>query len=1766
MNEDQLLDYTDYPSVRQDLRDKVLKAVQEAPAVENEQFTLRVVNPRFSGKDRHSLKDQKGAILGGQSLSDKLVGNYELTDNLSGKVVGRTNQKRIMNVPYLTDRGTYIRNGTEYIISKQFRLVPGVYTRNTDDGNIESQFNAKPRTGSSFRVFMQPSSGHFFMKYKNRKLPLYPILRAMGVPEDAIAKRWGQDLTKKNKALERSPYAINFLKQFREQRDETREELLSLRGQQKEAADLDYGPEFQSKVIGEFSKAELDPRVTRRTLGKEFRNATPDAIMAATSKILDVGRGKADTDSRDSLAYQDVYDISDFLSEKIRNDQGGALSKVLWKLTGRGQDMKKIPPSLMDAHVKHLFTAAGVAQAVEEINPSDIYDQNVRISRLGEGALPSVDVAPKESRNVQPSYLGYIDPVVAPECYSADMEVFTSSGWKTWPSVTQHDSLACMVDGRLEYNRPEKIVRHQVNEVMYGSSHKSAAFLVTGNHRMWVRPEPHAKKGFDPEYRIETALDMQGKNRKVLIGGHLPLHTECLDGFVLPDIPIKSNATRTYENTIPMSLWAPFMGWFLAEGSVTYDVEKSLYLVQVSQSEEANPENWVEIEDLLSKLPFNFRPSSDRKGFYMPGKQLAEYLRQFGKCNDKYVPDNIKKASESSRESFIEAFSKGDGRRHGDGRLASLCTTSERLAEDLHQMLFELGESSIITFEPDDREDRYFGCWVVYRHKRTERMIHAKIPGTNRSHHFTQEYNGTVYCASVPGGLLYVRRPNNSGMWCGNSMRIGLDMRLARNVRRGPDKQLYTQLINAKSGQKEWVGVRQATEMNIGMPGSADSRDDFVPTMSRGRDMQYVHKKDLDYMLPDGDEMFSDTANLVPLKSGVKGMRLLMGNKFARQALPLVKREAPLVQTLSAGGKSEEERLGKYMGAVKASKPGIIKSVYKDHIKIGYADGTEDTIDLYENFPYSRKTFIRNMAQVKAGQKVEEGEILATSNYTDPKGTTALGTNLRVAYLNYDGKVFEDAIVISASAAKKMTSEHMYTNKFEKDKDLDTSKTKFMAIYPAKFSKAQLKTMTDEGIVKPGTVVQYGDPLVLAVREREPTPQTMGRRTRSDETLTWAHEFPAVVTDASPSKKGYNINVRANTPMEEGDKLAGRFGNKGVISEVINDDDMLRDAKGRPIDVFFSPLGIHSRTNPAQKAEAILGKVAEKTGKPYVLPGFMEEDMKKFALREAQKNNIDANEDLVDPRTGKTIPKILTGMTYVYKLQHTAEGKGKARGTSRYTAEDQPARGGKEGAKHLGDMEIQSLMAHGADQVLKDLKVIKGQKNDEFWRQLKLGQTPTQPGTPMVYQKFKSLIRAAGINLHEDRHKDNVFAMTNAQAEELTGNREIKNASTYGAKNLRPIPGGLFDPEATGSMGRGDRWGFIKLPKPMPNPIMAEPIRRILGMKQKEFDALIGGESEVEGLTGSDAVSHMLGKVDMQSLKARTLDQIKHGVKSKRDDAVKLFRYVDAMEKHGVKPDDFMMNRVPVLPPMYRPITRQSDMTMVADPNYLYKSMLESIEDYKDSDGMPKEDRAEAWGEVWKSYKTLVGTTDPDQEQLQQKNVGGILKQIFGKGSPKFGFVQRRVIGTNIDVSGLGVVTPNPSLKLNQIGMPEKLAWNLYGDFTVREMVQKGYPATEAVKGVENHSPAAYQALKSVIKKRPVLVNRAPTLHKFSNMAFDPVLTKGKTIQVSPSVVGPFGMDFDGNCVDFGSVIKLKISKSMLEDSEWLEYIMDNLRNEGGYR
>ena len=170
---------------------------------------------------------------------------------------------------------------------------------------------------------------------------------------------------------------------------------------------------------------------------------------------------------------------------------------------------------------------------------------------------------------------------------------------------------------------------------------------------------------------------------------------------------------------------------------------------------------------------------------------------------------------------------------------------------------------------------------------------------------------------------------------------------------------------------------------------------------------------------------------------------------------------------------------------------------------------------------------------------------------------------------------------------------------------------------------------------------------------------------------------------------------------------------------------VVEDEQGQPV-----ILGITSRTNPSQLFEAQLGKVARKTGKPETMPPFMDQDVGEYVLNRLKQAHLTPDEDLTDPETGRIIPDVFTGVSYIHKLKHLAESKMSARGTDEYTAEGLPGGKGMTGSKRFGTLEQGAMVGHGAFDIIKDSKVIRGQSNSDYWRSIRTGGIPTMPGEP----------------------------------------------------------------------------------------------------------------------------------------------------------------------------------------------------------------------------------------------------------------------------------------------------------------------------------------------------------------------------------------------------------------------------------------------------
>jgi DNA-directed RNA polymerase beta subunit len=193
------IDFGDYNRRRELIFNKAQQAVQTRFTASNAKYDLSVEDVAIQDQDKPiSLKEQKAAILGGKTLHKPLRGRLVLRDK-AGNIIDKGSRRTLMNVPYLTDRGTFIRNGNESVVINQFRLRPGVYHRKTVDGLFESMFNVEAGSGQQFKMKFDPQSAQFFMEAGGRKMALYPILQAIGVDDATLEKAWGVDILEKNK-------------------------------------------------------------------------------------------------------------------------------------------------------------------------------------------------------------------------------------------------------------------------------------------------------------------------------------------------------------------------------------------------------------------------------------------------------------------------------------------------------------------------------------------------------------------------------------------------------------------------------------------------------------------------------------------------------------------------------------------------------------------------------------------------------------------------------------------------------------------------------------------------------------------------------------------------------------------------------------------------------------------------------------------------------------------------------------------------------------------------------------------------------------------------------------------------------------------------------------------------------------------------------------------------------------------------------------------------------------------------------------------------------------------------------------------------------------------------------------------------------------------------------------------------------------------------------------------------------------------------------
>lgn len=450
----------------------------------------------------------------------------------------------------------------------------------------------------------------------------------------------------------------------------------------------------------------------------------------------------------------------------------------------------------------------------------------------------------------------------------------------------------------------------------------------------------------------------------------------------------------------------------------------------------------------------------------------------------------------------------------------------------------------------------------------------------------------------------------------------------------------------------------------------------------------------------------------------------------------------------------------------------------------------------------------------------------------------------------------------------------------------------------------------------------------------------------------------------------------------------------------------------------------------------------------------------------------------------------------------------------------------KDEPKHKG--------CHGATAVISEDMRVKGQSTPEYWARYMSGYKPETPKVPWVYQKFVNQLKASGMNVIREGERSHLMALTQPALDELVGDREIKNAETVDWKTMEPIKGGLFDPEVTGGhggpSGGGNRWSFIRLPMAFPNPVMEEPIRHLLGLTKQGMADIMSGKEKLNGQTGAKAIGEALAAINVPRALEKARQDIASGKKTLRDKAVRKLGYLKSAEKLGMHPKDWMLDKVPVLPPAFRPVSVMGakKLPLVSDPNYLYKDVLQLTQAYKElATELDPEHLGEEQMQIYNAFKAVTGLGDPVGVKNQERGVTGILKSVFGS-SPKYGVMNRKLLSGTVDMVGRGVIIPDPDLTLDEAGIPEEAAWDVFAPPVVRRMVRDGIPRQRAIQFVKDKSDVARGYLQKEMDAGVVVLSRAPTLHRYGTMAFKPRLVKGAAIKLNPLVNKGYGADFDG--------------------------------------
>lgn len=1370
---------------------------------------------------------------------------------------------------------------------------------------------------------------------------------------------------------------------------------------------------------------------------------------------------------------------------------------------------------------------------------SDYPGKVVRVHRTPEGVV-KVHVAVQEPLEVGDKL-----------CYSEDTEVLTRRGWVPIARLTLDDEIATRApDGSLVYQEPDHIDRFPHDGLMYHVRTQQLDLLVTPDHQMYVRPRGEA------DFRLIKARDIMGKRVEYQKGANWR-QPDSLN-FKLPSVTMTmgSHSWSTGELDLPMDPWVEFLGYFGADGYVNRN--KGNYTVVIVKDRVRYPGLYKRIVEVIGEL--GYKPMQHPDRILFNSKQMFCWLETLGKRREKRIPEFVRGLSPRQIRLYLSAYQACDGHQDRKG-VGYITADSLEMAGVVQELCLKAGWAGNI--QRRDPETEMFSpvagrapyaragspSWVV-------QLVKSKLtPAVNHGHTKKQSaqteelvsYTGFVYCCEVPNHVLYVRR-NGKPVFCGNTTRHGVKG-VVVDIR--PD----SEMPKTKGGR--------TIELAINPHGVAcyDDRTEiltsegWVPAPQISLDHVFATVRpgtlELEFQPPDEIHHLRHHGKMYRLINQQLDLMVTPNhNLFTAPCSDRIEKHADLNNETTQKSYRllpAEDTIGhrrRFLKAARWSGAAPVDVVIAEASRLQGQTG-----------PYSLGFRVSSLMWAEF-----LGWYLAKGSTYEVTGTGQYRVHISQSRKTNPEKYREicdllDRMGLSYSAGK---NDITITNKalFETLKPLGRAHEKRIPReilgWPAGHLQALLTAYikgdgyvrSDRGDRASTTSAGLADDLQeLALRLGMSANITFrGERVvldrhgvahvcRPQYVLVFSHRCVTPRTNTSPATKRRQV--------EEWVEYDG-----WVHCAAVPNGTLVVRRNGKIV------VCGNSRMAAGQIYEMASAKIAEKRGKPIRVPNFLPETDYGETTREAlNKLGVPDQDEIVDPTTGKTIGKALTGPSYVLKQRHQVDRKMAARAAGpgfSYDVNRQPKGGGETGGQSLGGLGNMALLAHGARSLLRESHTFKvdADQADEMWRAIQTGAVLPPPKLTFAHRKFQDYVRALGVNMEKKGSRVKLIPMTDKEVIDSTRGELKRPGLMFRASDMAPEEGGLFDPFVTGGI-QGEHAARITLAEKLPNPFLERGVMALTGLKQQELRDIIAGKSGIVSgvvvdrktpgaVTGSKAIEKMLSSIDPKKEMKALQEKLPSLSGAELDKASRRYRYLKALLDAGFTnpADAYMTKHLYVPPPSMRPVQILASGAIIRDSiNELYKGVGIMNERLKDAPVEAPESRK---GRTRLALYDAVGAamgTFAGGKSVQGAEMHGALDVLTGVGSPKYSWFQSKLLKGRQDLSARSTIVPNPDLTIDEIGIPRPIANAVYRPFIVRELNRLGYAPLEAQELIRKNDPLARTALERVMQDRPLLMKRDPVLHKYGVMAFRPRIVGGRAIHVPPLITASMGADFDGDAV-----------------------------------